>query len=349
MESRRHNFQTLAWFFDIYQRSLLDLDPPYQRRSVWNQSFKDYFIETVLLGYPAPAVFLYEEIDLSGGSTYHVVDGKQRLNTVFSFAKDDFPLSEISQLSQFRGNYFSALPDGTKRNFWTYTFLVEYLPDVDETLLQNIFDRINRNTVKLSPQELRHAKFDGEFISHCETLTEWLASKAPKDFPRFAAQSRSQMKDVEFVATLLLLVEEGPKSASQADLDEAFSERDIEWPERIATENLFREAITKILEFINFGGGKFELAASRLRNQADFYSLLGAIIQLMKDSKSIDPELIAIRMADFLLLVDDRERRESNKIAKDYFGAARSASNDKGPRSLRIDILKQIITGQLSQ
>ena len=37
------------------------MDPPYQRRSVWNQSFKDYFVDTVLLGLPAPAIFLFEE------------------------------------------------------------------------------------------------------------------------------------------------------------------------------------------------------------------------------------------------------------------------------------------------
>ena len=59
---RRHNFQTIAWFRDLYLRKLLNLDPPYQRRSVWNQSYKDYFIDTILLGYPAPAILLYEDI-----------------------------------------------------------------------------------------------------------------------------------------------------------------------------------------------------------------------------------------------------------------------------------------------
>jgi hypothetical protein len=59
--NRRQNFQTIAWFNDLYNRELLDLDPPYQRRSVWTQTFRDYFIETLLLDYPAPTIFLYEE------------------------------------------------------------------------------------------------------------------------------------------------------------------------------------------------------------------------------------------------------------------------------------------------
>ncbi len=58
------------------------MDPPYQRRSVWNQSFKDYFVDTVLLGLPAPAIFLFEEISPEGRSVYHVVDGKQRLTSL---------------------------------------------------------------------------------------------------------------------------------------------------------------------------------------------------------------------------------------------------------------------------
>jgi len=76
-KSRRHNLQTIAWFNDLYKRGLLDLDPPYQRRSVWNQAYKDAFIDTVLIEYPSPAIFLYEEISEEGQSKMHVVEGKQ--------------------------------------------------------------------------------------------------------------------------------------------------------------------------------------------------------------------------------------------------------------------------------
>lgn len=72
---RRHTTQNVAWFWDLYKRQLLVLDPPYQRRSVWNQSYKDYFVDTVLLNYPAPAVFLFEDISDEGVGTYAVVDG----------------------------------------------------------------------------------------------------------------------------------------------------------------------------------------------------------------------------------------------------------------------------------
>ena len=130
--SRRHNFQTVSWFNDLYSRGILDLDPPYQRRSVWNQRFKDDFIDTVLLNYPAPAIFLYEDITADGRSLYHVVDGKQRLTTLLEFLRDQFPLSESSEVGQWSGQYFSSLPDELKRAVWGYQFLVEYVPNANE-------------------------------------------------------------------------------------------------------------------------------------------------------------------------------------------------------------------------
>jgi hypothetical protein len=129
---RRHNFQTIAWFNDLRQRGLLDLDPPYQRRSVWSQRFKDYFVETVLLNYPAPAIFLYEDISPEGRSIHHVVDGKQRLTTLFEFIDDVFPVAENSAVASLSDRYFSGLPDETKKAFWGYQFLVEYVPEDDE-------------------------------------------------------------------------------------------------------------------------------------------------------------------------------------------------------------------------
>src|SRR5438874_2329244 len=94
LPTRRQSVQSIAWFWDQFKRNLLDLDPSYQRRSVWNQSFKDFFIDTVLLKYPAPAIFLYEDIRPDGTATYHVVDGKQRLTTLFEFASDQFPVPD---------------------------------------------------------------------------------------------------------------------------------------------------------------------------------------------------------------------------------------------------------------
>ena len=230
--NRKQNFQPIAWFWDLHQRSRLDMDPPYQRRSVWNQAFKDYFIDTILLSYPAPAIFLYEEITPEGIASYHVVDGKQRLTAIFDFVSSGFPVSDKCERSDLRGKYFKELDDATKRDFWLYQFSVEYLPTAQETIINNIFDRINRNTARLTAQELRHAQYGGEFITSAEDLADWMFSQFPPYFPNITSRSKKQMKDVEFVAHILLLLESGPKGYSTAQLDQAFSDRDTEWSQR---------------------------------------------------------------------------------------------------------------------
>jgi hypothetical protein len=162
-EERRQTTQSIAWFWDLYKRELLDLDPPYQRRSVWSQSYKDYFVDTILLDYPAPAVFLYEDIDEDGIAEYSVVDGKQRLSTVFGFLGNEFPVSDTASITGLRGLSFADLPPEVKKRFYGYQFAIEFLPTTDAGTLSNIFDRINRNVARLTPQELRHARFDGLF------------------------------------------------------------------------------------------------------------------------------------------------------------------------------------------
>lgn len=132
---------------------------------------------------PAPAIFLYEDISPTGSTVQHVVDGKQRLTTLFEFIDGRFPVADDSKLEQHRGAYFSGLPDDVKKLFWSYIILVEYVPSDEETIT-GIFDRINRNTAKLTPQELRHAKFSGEFISAAESLSEWMEATLGKNFPR---------------------------------------------------------------------------------------------------------------------------------------------------------------------
>jgi hypothetical protein len=333
--------QTIAWLRDLYKRGLLNLDPPYQRRSVWNQAYKDYFLDTILLNYPAPPLFLHEEMSPDGIAAYAVVDGKQRLTTVFDFADDLFPVSESSALSQLQGKFFSQCEDGVRKTFFSYKFAVEFIPTTDQGFLNDIFDRLNRNVARLTRQELRRARFSGEFAGVAEELSDYMLETLPQGFPRIAASSRRQMKDVELVAQLLLLVEEGPSSFSQDQLDDAYSEREEEWEERQAVERGFRATIGKVEELAS--AQPYALHQSRLRNQADFYSFFGAVHNLRQERELPDPDEGAEALTSFLQVVGDDRARQRNEDAQTYFDAARSASNDLRQRRTRIRLLEDVL------
>src|SRR5262249_38747336 len=133
-----------------------------------------------------------------------------------------------------------------------------------------------------TPQELRHAKYNGQFISDAEELADWMPSVLTRQFPRIAEGSRRQMKDVEIVATLLLFLEEGPKGYSLLALDEAFSKRDEAWERRNAVVSEFRATVEALATLVAHEEGQF-LSQSRFRNQAVFYSLFGAFAELRRE------------------------------------------------------------------
>jgi len=358
-KSRRQNFQTISWFNDLYKRQLLELDPPYQRRSVWNQAYKNDFIDTVLRQFPAPAIFLFEEISADGASKYYVVDGKQRLTAIFEFTSGEFPVAEDAELTHLRGKYFDQLSNEEKTLFWTYEFPVEYLPTNEEGLINEIFQRINKNTAKLTPQELRHARFNGPFITAAEDLAAAMSAIFPENFPRIENQSRKQMKDVELVANLLLLLEASIVGAakddlgevrgySQDELDEAFSERDSQWEYCAHVTARFNE-VSKIVSNIVKGPEPpaWPLYKTRLRNQADFYSLFGAVAAISKNGGMDSfPDALANRLRSFIETVEHEELRNASSRATNYFTAARSNSNDTGSRRSRVRIIRDVLMGK---
>jgi len=319
------------------------LDPKYQRRSVWSQEFKDYFIDTILLGYPSPAIFLYEEIEPSGTANYNVVDGKQRLLTIFEFVSNKFPVGEKAERTNLRGKYFSSLDNEDKVALWSYQFSIEYIPTKEENIINNIFDRINRNVSRLTGQELRHARLGGIFIRCAEDLTEFFKDNLPQNFPRFDPQSRRQMKDVEFTAQLLLLLEQGPRGYSQDDLDAAFTDRDATWEIKNEIESIFKNIVYILKDVIESPDGN-ALTKTRLRNQADFYSLFGSIGILIREDRLPDIRMIADNLKRFIEIVEDEDLRQGNEDAQEYYEAARGASTDTGPRKKRINIITSIIS-----
>lgn len=351
----RRNRQTISWFVDLYRRQLLEMDPPYQRRSVWNQRYREDFIETILLGYPAPSIFLHEDIDPDGNQSYAVVDGKQRLTAVIDFAANQFPTRDdpsVKLPSDLHGTYFKDLDAKVRKAFFGYEFTIEYVPTTDEVLISEVFDRINRNVARLTRQELRHARYSGLFATAMEDLSVDLEKFLPPAFPRIVEASRRQMKDVEFVAQLALLIERGPTSTGQDELDRVYASRDDEWDDEGLVKARFREVLQYVASLASVEGP--ELVATRLRNQVDFYALFGAVAAQL-DAGLPSPREAASRLREFVDRIGlgdeepggEHEPQEADILAHRYYEAARSAANDPGQRLVRIQTLQQVVTGNV--
>lgn len=63
--------------------------PSFQRNYVWDKKRASKFIESLIIGLPVPQIFLYQ-IDRN---KYNVIDGQQRLMSIYFFIKQRFPKS----------------------------------------------------------------------------------------------------------------------------------------------------------------------------------------------------------------------------------------------------------------
>lgn len=161
----------VSWLLDLHKNGQLDLEPAYQRRSVWTPRDRRSFMDTVFRNYPAHPIFLHKSIDGdTGSSTYHVVDGKQRITSILMFIANKVYLPDDFGDSTLAGKRWKDL-DGdieAKKLLWNYRLTVEQLDNIEPAVVKDVFERLNKNSSKLTAQELRHARFDGWLITRLE-------------------------------------------------------------------------------------------------------------------------------------------------------------------------------------
>lgn len=231
---RQPNMHDLSWFVDMDSQKRLDLNPPYQRKSVWTAPDRYYFLDTIFNNYPCPAVYVQKEIG-NNGPTYNVVDGKQRISTILNFYQNKIKLPKNFSISRLSGKRFRDLEKSDVIAFYNYVFLVETLKASGDTEWNEVFFRVNKNQKRLTDQELRHARFDGWFITRAEKECEnpkedsglfWSTMKIST-----TTKSR-RMKDIEFISILMLIIlEHNFVGFPQSNIDELYAKYNFELSE----------------------------------------------------------------------------------------------------------------------
>ena len=154
----------------------IDLDPAFQRRDAWNDKMRSSFIESILLGVPIPQIVLAER-NTEKGSSYIVLDGKQRLTSIMKFSQassdyESFRLGQLDVLKSLNGKTYNTLPDKERNTFDNRTIRAVVIRGwTSESTLYSIFLRLNVGSLTLSPQELRKALHPGPFVDYIDELS----------------------------------------------------------------------------------------------------------------------------------------------------------------------------------
>lgn len=177
--------------------------PTFQRGFVWSQTDASRFIESLLLGFPVPAIFLSKE----ARNKFLVVDGQQRLKTLESFytgvirekkfrligVNEAFATKTYDELDQFFRNRLD--------NSIIHAIIVQQdqPKEEEDTSIYQLFERLNSWGRPLFPQEIRACVDHGPFISFLHEV-----NKVESWRTIYGRESR-RLKDEELVLRFLAL------------------------------------------------------------------------------------------------------------------------------------------------
>lgn len=170
IEKSRNTLQTdkldmsFGEIMNMYEREEIIINPDFQRLYRWSDYQKTRFIESVIIGIPVPPIFVAE--DASG--KWEVVDGLQRLSTVFSFfgilrnldSYNNWVLGAGDLIQSLDGFRCAELPLKIQLNIKRASCRIEIIKWNSEYDLRfELFNRLNTGGSPLTNQEIRNSLY----------------------------------------------------------------------------------------------------------------------------------------------------------------------------------------------
>lgn len=212
-------------FISWYEAKGLILSPKFQRNSVWNTQAKSYLIDTILKELPIPPVFLKEYIDRETKKTIReVIDGQQRLTAIISFYNDDYKILP-SHNKEYGNLTYSQLDDDAQIAFLGFNIPIVLVKTENDSIIYDMFARLNTNNVVLNKQELRNSKYWGEF----KVFANKIATRYRNNFieyKTFTNAQLSRMADIELINSFIVVTLDGIITETPSKVDNYYSKHD---------------------------------------------------------------------------------------------------------------------------
>jgi len=211
-------------FLDWHTQHRLELNPHFQRGSVWSPAARTFLIDTILRQLPIPKVYLRTKVDVATKqSIREVVDGQQRLRAILDFAQDRFVLS--TRAGEFSGLRYSTLGEDLQERFLSYPIAVDQLLNASDDDVLEVFARLNSYSVRLNAPEIRHARFQGDF--------KWAVRAASRKWAVlwercriFTVRERLRMLDDSLTAEMLGILKDGVSDGGQTRINSLYRRLD---------------------------------------------------------------------------------------------------------------------------
>lgn len=182
-----------------YKSGRLIIDPEWQRNYVWDYAMSSKLIESFLIDIPVPVVYLAK----NDNGKYEVIDGLQRLTSVFNYLDNEYKLQKLDLLKECNGKLFSELPTETQNKIEDSILRSFELSDSNGDIHFIVFERLNTGGVKLNDMEIRNCLYRGSLNTLIKELSKnsnFIKAVNQKNFDK-------RMQDRAFVLRFLAFYE----------------------------------------------------------------------------------------------------------------------------------------------
>lgn len=239
---------TLADFCAAHDRGELIVNNNYQRSDkVWPPAARSFLIESILLGYPIPKLYLYQVTDIRTRTTRkEIVDGQQRSRAIFDFYANSLRLTRTLETEELRGQNYDDLSQDRKQSFLDYALTADLFVGALPEDIREVFRRMNSYTVPLNPEEKRHATYQGLF--------KWFIYKLAKEYGSlflqmdvFKSKAIVRMADAKLLTEICHAMLNGIKTTNAKMLDDLYRSRDKAFIEEDDLKRRLLEALDDLL------------------------------------------------------------------------------------------------------
>lgn len=351
---------------DLYRNNELELSPQFQRSSVWNARDRAKLIESVLLGMPIPAIFLYrnENTNASRGR-FEVIDGKQRIETLLAFLGaitgpgDDGRRVKVLRRAEDQTRVVVELDDlrpAEARRLRSYKIpVVTVEPDSGIAEVVDLFVRLNSTGKRLTGMERRKAQ-------HFESSMLNKAQNAAVEFiPRFESLGVlskvdiQRMRHIELTLELVLSVYQGGPLDKKRALDSVLTAGAIQAESLNGSIAAVRKALGYLSRIWRSSTRNADsVAFTRFTRLSDFYSLTLFLALRTREGWELRADNARV-VADLLLGFDQqlaevaeaqkrfRKAPDGSVKAVQYLSTVKEGTDRARNRKARMKILEELL------
>lgn len=353
------NLKTL---FDFINSGIVKI-PGFQRNYVWDIRRASKLIESIVIGIPIPQIFLYEEmknkfIVIDGQQRYMTIyyfmkkrfpkeEKRFELRKIFDEEKGipDNVLNDNNYFVDFNLQLPEQLPSKKNRlhklNIFTFdeetktTFelrtirniiIKQNFPEDDDSIVYEIFNRLNSGGVNLKPQEIRSSLYHSKFYEMIYDLN------LNRDWRDFTSQDAPDlhMKDIEIlIRGFAMLVDGLNYKPSLTKFMNKFSNSAKKYP----PENIeyLQNIFIKFLDVCKPIGNGLFLGKTGRFNISVFESIFNACCEDAFKAKSLDIRQLSIEKVEML------------KIDVQFINATQSNTASTANVVMRLNRAKQLL------